>query len=109
MVRSIEQILGLPPMNVIDATALPMFDCFTARPSNYTYVKVNSHIAINHMNPQLSALKGDALHFAKLSSRPEYDHIDGGNDDVMNRILWFAAKGKKPYPAKLAGKDADDD
>ena len=109
MVRSIEQILGLPPMNVIDATALPMFDCFTARPSNYTYVKVNNHIAINHMNPQLSALKGDALHFAKLSSRPEYDHIDGGNDDVMNRILWFAAKGKKPYPAKLAGKDADDD
>jgi hypothetical protein len=44
-----------------------------------------------------------------LSSRPEYDHIDGGNDDVMNRILWFAAKGKKPYPAKLAGKDTDGD
>ncbi|MFI5132586.1 MAG: alkaline phosphatase family protein, partial [Chitinophagales bacterium] len=26
MVRTIEQILGIPPMNVIDATALPMFD-----------------------------------------------------------------------------------
>ena len=28
MVRTMEQILGIPPMNVIDATALPMFDCF---------------------------------------------------------------------------------
>ncbi|WP_254070770.1 bifunctional YncE family protein/alkaline phosphatase family protein [Pedobacter sp. L105] len=109
MVRSIEQILGLPPMNVIDATALPMFECFTNKPSAYTYQKVNNHIPINTMNPQLSALKGAALHYAKQSSRPEYDHIDGGNDDVLNRILWFAAKGKKAYPAKLAGKDADDD
>lgn len=109
MVRSIEQILGLPPMNIIDATALPMFDCFTSKPSDYVYQKVNNHIPINSMNPEMSSLKGLALHYAKLSSRPEYDHIDGGNDDVMNRILWFAAKGKKAYPAKLAGKDADDD
>src|SRR5579859_2379364 len=28
MVRTIEQILGIPPMNVMDATALPLFDCF---------------------------------------------------------------------------------
>jgi DNA-binding beta-propeller fold protein YncE len=107
MVRSIEQILGLPPMNVIDATALPMFECFTNKPSNYIYQSLNNRIPINTMNLKLSSLKGAALHYAMLSSRPEYDHIDGGNDDVMNRILWFAAKGKKPYPDKLAGKDDD--
>jgi hypothetical protein len=60
------------------------------------------------LSPKLSSLKGAALHYAQLSSKPEYDHIDGGNDDVMNRILWFAGKGKKAYPAKLAGKDLDD-
>ncbi|WPU91418.1 bifunctional YncE family protein/alkaline phosphatase family protein [Mucilaginibacter sabulilitoris] len=108
IVRSIEQILGLPPMNIIDATALPMFDCFTSKPSNYTYKCVNNRIPLNRVSPPLSSLKGSALHFAQLSSKPEYDHIDDGNDDVMNRILWFAAKGKKPYPAKLAGKDDDD-
>ena len=95
-------------MNIIDATALPMFDCFTNKPSNYTYQSLPNHIPINNINPKLATLKGAALHFAQLSSRPEYDHIDGGNDDVMNRILWFAAKGKKAYPAKLAGKDTDD-
>ena len=30
MVRTIEQILGIPPMNIMDATAMPMFDCFVA-------------------------------------------------------------------------------
>ncbi|MET3499422.1 YVTN family beta-propeller protein [Mucilaginibacter rubeus] len=109
VVRSIEQILGLPPMNIIDATALPMFDCFTGKPSAYTYTSLKNRVPINKINQPFSALKGSALHFAQLSSRPEYDHIDGGNDDVMNRILWFAAKGKKAYPAKLAGKDEDDD
>jgi YVTN family beta-propeller protein len=109
IVRSIEQILGLSPMNIIDATALPMFDCFTNKPSDYIYQSVNNRIPLNKMSPKLSSLKGVALHYAQLSSRPEYDHIDGGNDDVMNRILWYAAKGKKPYPAKLAGKDTDGD
>ncbi|ASU33588.1 bifunctional YncE family protein/alkaline phosphatase family protein [Mucilaginibacter xinganensis] len=107
-VRSIEQILGIPPMNIMDATALPMFNCFTDKPSAQTYTALNNRVPINDINPKLAALKGPALHYAKLSLRPEYDHIDGGNDDVMNRILWFAAKGKKPYPAKLAGKDNDD-
>jgi hypothetical protein len=109
IVRSIEQILGLPPMNIIDATALPMFDCFTNKPSSYTYTSLKNRVPLNKINLPFSSLKGPALHFAQLSSRPEYDHIDGGNDDVMNRILWFAAKGKKAYPAKLAGKDEDDD
>jgi YVTN family beta-propeller protein len=108
IVRSIEQILGIPPMNIIDATALPMFDCFTNKPSNYVYQSVPNRIPLNRLSPKLSSLKGAALHYAQLSSKPEYDHIDGGNDDVMNRILWFAGKGKKPYPAKLAGKDSDD-
>jgi YVTN family beta-propeller protein len=108
VVRSIEQILGIPPMNIMDATALPMFNCFTNKPSAQTYSVLNNRVSINDVNPKLSSLKGAALHFAKLSLRPEYDHIDGGNDDVMNRILWFAAKGKKKYPANLAGKDTDD-
>ncbi|MDB5089735.1 MAG: phosphoesterase, partial [Mucilaginibacter sp.] len=108
VVRSIEQILGIPPMNIMDATALPMFKCFTNKPSAQTYTALSNRVPINAISPKLSSLKGAALHYAQLSLRPEYDHIDGGNDDVMNRILWFAAKGKKKYPANLAGKDTDD-
>jgi len=107
IVRTIEQILGIPPMNIIDATALPMFACFTERPSNYTYRAVASQIPLDRLSPKLSSLKGKALYYAKASLLPEFDHVDGGRDDLMNRILWYAAKGKKAYPAKLAGKDDD--
>jgi hypothetical protein len=31
ILRTIEQILGLPPMNQFDASASPMFDCFTSQ------------------------------------------------------------------------------
>jgi YVTN family beta-propeller protein len=107
MVRSIEQILGLPPMNILDATALPMFDCFAARSSDYSYIAIPNRIPLNTMNDKLTALKGMSLYFAKASLRPEFDHVDGGSDDLLNRILWHAAKGKKTYPEKLAGKDDD--
>ncbi len=107
VVRTIEQILGIPPMNVLDATALPMFNCFSNRPSNYVYNVTQNRIPINQINPKTAALKGQALYYAKASSLPEFDHVDGGRDDLMNHILWFAAKGKKAYPAKLAGKDGD--
>jgi hypothetical protein len=29
--------------------------------------------------------------------------------DLFNRIIWFAANGKKSYPSKYSGKDDDDD
>jgi len=38
---------------------------------------------------------------------PEYDGIDTGNDDLLNRILWFASKGNAPYPSKFVGTDDD--
>ncbi len=109
VVRSIEQILGIPPMNLMDATALPMFDCFEESAMGHSFEKVPNRVALDEMNPNLNELKGKGLSFAKKSLRPEYDHIDSGSDDVLNRILWFSSKGNKPYPTKLAGTDLDDD
>jgi len=113
MVRTIEQILGLPPMNIMDATALPMFDCFstTSNPRGYSFVKNN--VPLNEMNKSTASLKGKAKKFAQLSMLPEFAHIDGGNDDLLNRILWFASKGNTTYPKghtlpKTERKDDDD-
>lgn len=99
IVRTIEQILGLPPMNIIDATAMPMFDCFTDRKSNYSYTFIPNKIPLNEMNKPLSSLKGKAKYYAKLSANTAFKEVDGGDDDNMNRILWFDAKGEKKYPA----------
>jgi hypothetical protein len=109
VVRTIEQILGIPPMNSIDATALPMFKCFNNTPDLSVYKALPNQIAIDELNPKLSTLKGRDLYFARQSLRPEFDHIDGGNDDLMNRIIWHSAKKSAPYPKKYAGKDEDAD
>jgi len=111
MVRTIEQILGLPPMNIQDAIANPMADCFGREPDLTPYTHLENNIPLNEMNKPLSSLSGKTLHFARKSMLPEFDGIDSGNDDLLNRILWFAARGNKPYPAKYAGpaRDEDDD
>ncbi|HPF50093.1 MAG TPA: bifunctional YncE family protein/alkaline phosphatase family protein [Draconibacterium sp.] len=109
MIRTIEQILGIPPMNIQDATAMPMFDCFNSYPENSPFVSVPNQIPLDEMNPGLSQLNGTALHYAKKSMLPQFDRVDAGNDALFNRIVWFASNGKKPYPAKYSGKDDDDD
>ena len=50
------------------------------------------------MNKPLSLLKGNARHYAKLSVNTAFKEVDGGDDDNMNRILWFDAKGEIKYP-----------
>ena len=108
MVRTIEQILGLPPMNIQDAIANPMTDCFGSKPDKTPYQALPNNIPIDEINPQVLSLKGNALYYAKKSMLPEFDGVDSGNDDLLNRILWFAAKGNAPYPAKFAGAVSDE-
>lgn len=109
MVRTIEQILGLPPMNIQDAIANPMEDCFASEPNMTPYAAIPNKIRLDEMNPQIISLTGKALYYAKKSMLPELDGIDSGNDDLMNRILWFAAKGDVPYPSKYAGSSKPDE
>lgn len=109
VIRTIEQILGLPPMNISDATATPMFDCFSYIPDYSPFRSVPNEIPLNEMNGDLSGLKGTALHYAKKSSEPQFEHVDSGNDDLFNRIIWYAMKGNVSYPKKYSGKDDDDD
>ena len=98
MVRTMEQILGLPPMNVIDATAQPMFDCFADSKRSFSFNYLPTNIPLDEMNKPLSALRGIEKKYAKQSMNEVYNEVDGGEDDEMNRIIWFYAKGKKKYP-----------
>jgi hypothetical protein len=114
IVRTIEQILGLPPMNVIDATALPMFDCFSGNFDKTPYAVLKNNIPLNEMNKSAATLTGSAKKFTLLSSSPLLSQLDSGNDDLLNRILWFSAMGEKPYPKRLTipkkdRKEDDDD
>jgi len=109
LLRTIEQILGIPPMNISDATAMPMFNCFSSTPDFTPFNSVPNEIPLNEMNKSLAQLKGSALYYARKSMEPQFDHIDQGDDDLFNRIIWFAMKGKEMYPRKFSGKEEKED
>ncbi|HLJ11270.1 MAG TPA: bifunctional YncE family protein/alkaline phosphatase family protein [Planctomycetaceae bacterium] len=113
MVRTIELMLGLPPMNQFDASATPMTACFTETPDFTPYKAVPNRIPLDRVNPKLADIKNPRqLHWAKMSLAQPLEEIDEADEDTLNRILWFAARGRDDtYPdwAVLAEDDDDDD
>ena len=98
MLRTIEQILGVPPMNIMDGTARLMTDCFFGKKDTTSYNFLPNNIPLDEMNKPLSALQGKAKKYALQSQEEVFKEVDGGEDDAMNRIIWFYAKGEAKYP-----------
>lgn len=111
ILRTIEQILGLPPMNQFDATAVPMFDCFTDVPDFRPYEAVQNNVPLAELNPAPRAvadrlLRRNAVRSAGLNFR----RIDACPEDVLNRILWHASRGSAaPYPSWAVTLVPEDD
>jgi hypothetical protein len=115
VLRTMEQILGLPVMNQFDASATPMFDCFTDVPNAAPYDAVPAKVALDAMNPQPGAIRDPVLRRdAVVSASLNFREIDRAPEDVLNRILWRAMRGsQQPYPSwaidRLAAEEEDED
>jgi YVTN family beta-propeller protein len=111
LLRTLEQILGLPPMNQLDASAVPMWDAFTDTPDYTPFVAVPSNVSLDEMNPPARALDDPVARRDALSSaRMNFREVDKAPEDPLNRILWRAMKGtREPYPEWAVTGGADDD
>jgi hypothetical protein len=113
ILRTIEQILGLPPMNQFDASATPMFDCFVDKPNLTPYTAAPALVALDEMNPDTQAIDDPVLREdAVVSASLNFREVDRAPEDVLNRILWRAMRGSTdPYPewAISVGVEDDDD
>lgn len=109
--RTIEQILGLPPMNQFDATATPLFDCFTDEPDFRPFIAVSNRIPLDELNPEPHQIADRLLRKqAVISSRLNFKNVDACPESVLNRILWHAVKGSKaPYPEWAISLVQEDD
>lgn len=95
MVRTIELILGLPPLTQYDAGATPMFDVFQMECHAVAYQLRPTTVDLTSRNTKSSP-------GAKQSSRMNFREYDRAPEDQLNRILWAAAKGTNvPYPAPV--------
>ncbi len=107
MIKTIELLLGLPPMNQLDASASAMTTCFTDKPDLAPYKAVKNEIPLDRLNRKVSMLKDPrARKWALASLDLPLDEVDEADEDTLNRILWFAVKGRDDtYPSWAVNDD----
>jgi len=110
VLRTIELILGLPPMSQYDAAALPMYDCFgsTADLSPYLAKPAQVDLEKRNLADNESSRRSQLFNFAKEDKVPDLE---------LNDVIWKYVKGENavmPAPKRSAfvlpvKKNKDDD
>jgi hypothetical protein len=95
MVRTIELILGLPPLSQYDAAARPMYNSLTDKAELSPYSHEKAQIDLDELNTKDSY----GVHRSNKMDFSEYDLVD---DFELNEILWRSVKGvDAPLPATV--------
>jgi len=110
ILRTMELILGLPPMSQYDAAATPLWNCFQAVPDTSAYTAQPSMTDINARNTAWNKS-------AELSAQFDLTKADAVPDLPLNEVIWKSVKGEQsrmPAPRRSAFvkvsavKDADE-
>ena len=105
MFRTIEQILGLPPLNQYDQAAETMAEAFTSKPDYKPFNYVANLIPLNDLNQSVASLKGLQRKMALASARMDFSKPDAAPEDLLNHIIWWSVKGyNTPYPGEKTVK-----
>ncbi len=115
MLRTMEDILGIAPLNLNDANAVPMANAFDTKQAAWSFTATPSVLLKNttlpipaSLYPASAALRplhtGQwwAAHTREFDFSVE-DHLDSAK---FNRVVWHGTMGAaKPYPSERSGKD----
>jgi hypothetical protein len=87
VLRTMELILGLPPMSQYDAAATPMYNAFTTAPDLRPFTHLAARVPLEERN-DWNAPGADA------SRRMDFSAPDLAPDLELNQILWEAVRGR---------------
>jgi hypothetical protein len=98
MLRTMELILGLPPMSQYDAAAIPMFNSFTSQANLAPYKHLPARVDLNEINAPNApgAQKSASWDFSKEDTLPDIE---------FNEVIWQSVKGahsQMPAPVRSA-------
>ena len=101
MIRTMELILGLPPLSQYDAAARPMFNSFKDQPEVTAYAHEAALIDLQAVNPKNA-------YGAARSAKMDFSDYDLVDDFELNEILWRSIKGANaPLPPAVRRAIAD--
>ena len=93
--RTIELILGLPPMSQYDAAAEPMWRCFEKTANHPPFNALPNLVDLNLKNMEETSM-------SRLSETFDFSKEDRIPDDQFNKVIWAAIKGmESPCPAPV--------
>ena len=95
MLRTIELILGLPPMSQYDAAATPMYSAFTTSPDHTPYAVEQPRIDLNATNTEGS-------YGQSLMEEFNLKRQDAAPDRAFSEIVWRAVKGTPMPPPRYS-------
>jgi len=92
VLRTIELILGLPPMSQYDAAAEPMWRCFETSSIHLPYTAIQAQINLFEKNTAFNE-------WQKKSEKFNFSKEDLAPDQELNDVIWVACRGiSKPCP-----------
>ncbi|PYU62963.1 MAG: phosphoesterase [Acidobacteria bacterium] len=103
MVRTIEELLGLPPMNQHDQLAAPMSDAFTDRPDQTPYRFIPNQIPLDTLNAAASnkLQKAWQKEVARYFPPGPDQKPDIADPNLLDHAIWYANTNfSKPFPGE---------
>lgn len=98
MLRTIEVVLGMKPLNQFDAAAMPMREVFQDRPDQAPYEARQNQIALNLRNPPLTRTSAAARHWEAVSASLDFSAPDRADPEKLTEVLWHHTHGEAAYP-----------
>jgi hypothetical protein len=106
LIRTMELLLGMQPMNQLDAAASPI-DIFQSQANLEPYKAVLPEVALNNLIVQPAADRQTAR-YIRLSEQQDFASEDMANPQILNRIIWFSVRGDEDAYPKIARLPAFD-
>jgi YVTN family beta-propeller protein len=98
MLKSIEMMLGIDPMNRFDALARPITTCFQNTPDLTPYEHTPNKTPLDERQPKFSSLSAEGKRLFLASKRLDWSHLDGPDPAVLSRVYWYSLTKGRPYP-----------
>jgi YVTN family beta-propeller protein len=86
MLRTMELIVGLPPLTQFDAAATPMIDSFANKPDTTPYTAITPSQSLTELNTVRSVM-------ARASARMDFTGADEAPAAKLNEAIWKSVKG----------------
>ncbi|HJT28995.1 MAG TPA: bifunctional YncE family protein/alkaline phosphatase family protein [Pyrinomonadaceae bacterium] len=106
VIRTIELLLGIEPMNQLDATATPI-NIFRTEPDLRPYKVLLPSVALDNLITPPPRDVATA-YWMRLTEEQDLERADMADPEILNRIIWFSVRGNTPMPsiARLPAFDA---